>query len=530
MTTQISRVIVLTSDYNHATRRMVNALADDHGDVEFLVAVETRPFEFSRLLRNERRHLRRDGWRWILVRIGQVVGLVRNKIGGLLGGTRKTDQPASVPGHVAPANIAILDTLDLHSEQTLSDIGYFNPQLGISLGAPILKPALFEIPTLGTINLHQGKLPDYRGMPPAFWELTNGEELVGCSIHQVASALDQGAILVEDELRIKPHSTVGGLQLELNELSIFLLKTAFDELASGSARFVPQRPGGTTYRRPSLRQKSQLVRRNRSGLKAKQIVKNSVCWTYFHVLNKFAAVFRGKRNKQRVTVLLYHRVNDDLRDAVTVGIEQFDRHMQLISDHCDIVSIRDIVSGHIDRGSVRPIVAVTFDDGYADNYEIAAPILEKHNIPASFYVSTGKITTGASFEHDERRLGYGMPNMNWDQLRALRDRGFDIGSHTVSHINCAQSAPDVLADELEQSLAQIRDELGMADVHFAYPFGRRSDFNEEALAAVKNAGYSACLSAYDTYVDARVNRWNIPRVAIDHSFSDIAFLARVAGI
>src|SRR5262249_28366355 len=138
----------------------------------------------------------------------------------------------------------------------------------------------------------------------------------------------------------------------------------------------------------------------------------------------------------RVAVLLYHRVSDDARDNLTVGIEQFDRQMALVRKHCRVVSIDDVVTG---RGVVSgtPTVCITFDDGYLDNYLHAMPILLKHAIPAAFFVSTGIVGTERAFPHDLRRGNQNLPVMNWDQLREMRDRGFTIGSHSVSHIDCA---------------------------------------------------------------------------------------------
>jgi methionyl-tRNA formyltransferase len=56
----------------------------------------------------------------------------------------------------------------------------FAPDLGLSLAASILKESLFSIPHLLTLNLHKGRLPGYRGMPPAFWKLRNGSNVLRC--------------------------------------------------------------------------------------------------------------------------------------------------------------------------------------------------------------------------------------------------------------------------------------------------------------------------------------------------------------
>src|SRR4029453_7066169 len=77
----------------------------------------------------------------------------------------------------------------------------------------------------------------------------------------------------------------------------------------------------------------------------------------------------------RITGLLFHRVTDTVRDNLTVGIEQFDRQMQLLLEEFDVLTISEVIrTGRIDP-SGKPKVCVTFDDGYLDNYENAVPIL-----------------------------------------------------------------------------------------------------------------------------------------------------------
>src|SRR4029450_566813 len=98
-------------------------------------------------------------------------------------------------------NVHFMSVSDIHSESTLEAVRAFAPSLGLSLAAPILRESLFAIPELGTLNLHQGKLPEYRGMPPAFWELWNGADSVGCTVHLVDARLDTGAVVAETSVR-----------------------------------------------------------------------------------------------------------------------------------------------------------------------------------------------------------------------------------------------------------------------------------------------------------------------------------------
>src|SRR6185369_6522094 len=107
--------------------------------------------------------------------------------------------------------------------------------------------------------------------------------------------------------------------------------------------------------------------------------------------------------KPRITVVLYHRVNDTSRDNLTVGIEQFDRQMALLRQYCHPLSIEEVIAHQTIPRTDKPLVCVTFDDGYLDNYLNAAPILLRNQVPAAFFVSTHIVGSLNRFPHDIRR-------------------------------------------------------------------------------------------------------------------------------
>jgi len=213
-----------------------------------------------------------------------------------------------------------------------------------------------------------------------------------------------------------------------------------------------------------------------------------------------------------------------------VGIAQFDRQMALLREHCEPLSLAQVLSATAIPRSPRPLVAVTFDDGYLDNYLHAAPILLKHGVPAAFFVSTGLIGTQRRFPHDEKRGNPPIPTMSWSQLKELQARGFTIGSHSVSHIDCASAPRETVVAELHESRDQLRRNLGIADVAFAYPYGGKHHMTPERLSDVQASGYVGCLSAYGGSNIGSINPYNVLRRGIHWEFTEQAFLLECLGL
>ncbi|MGI9305293.1 MAG: polysaccharide deacetylase family protein [Gammaproteobacteria bacterium] len=271
------------------------------------------------------------------------------------------------------------------------------------------------------------------------------------------------------------------------------------------------------------------ARRQRPSRVARHAVKAGTLWGYSNLLRPLPRRYLGWMNRQRIVVLLYHRVNDELSDAVTVGVQQFDEQMEWVSKHCPLLDVTNLVRGPVARNTNRPLVAVTFDDGYLDNYENAVPILRRHSIPATFFVSTGMIGTNIGFAHDLDKLGYALPNMTWEQMRQMHDWGFTIGSHTVTHLNCAKRPIEEVRRELSESRDMLRKQLGLDEIVFAYPFGGETDITARVRELVKELGYVGCFSAHGGYIKGAVDPYDIPRVGISCNFTMAAFRARLEG-
>lgn len=250
----------------------------------------------------------------------------------------------------------------------------------------------------------------------------------------------------------------------------------------------------------------------------------------FHSYAVFHSIWRrATAAGTPISILLYHRVNDELRDSVTVGIRQFDEQMKWLSSHYDVCSVDDVIRGAV-RPSTRPIVGVTFDDGYLDNYTNAAPILRRHNVPCAFFISTGIVGTSRAFPHDLDKLGRAVPAMTWKHVEELHAQGFTIGSHTVSHANLAKASDEEALHELTASRNTLLQVLGVDRVALAYPFGKRADISAARIAMIRDLGYSACFSGYGGANRAEsLDLFDIKRMNVDYRFTLAALKARIEG-
>jgi peptidoglycan/xylan/chitin deacetylase (PgdA/CDA1 family) len=261
----------------------------------------------------------------------------------------------------------------------------------------------------------------------------------------------------------------------------------------------------------------------------RSVLKTAALWGYSNVYRPIPGLLRSVLSRQRIVVLLYHRVNDDYADSVTVGVRQFAQQMDYLQTHHIVVDLEDVLLGQVRRDASRPLIAITFDDGYRDNFDFAVPILLRHRLPATFFVSTGLVDTELAYPHDLEKLNQRVPVMSWRQLREMRNNGFKIGSHTVSHLNCAKAAISAVERELLSSRDCLLEQLGVEKVMFAYPFGGRDDITPAVLELVKAAGYIGCVSAYGGCVSGTIDPFSVPRMNINCNFSMVAFKAALQG-
>ena len=271
-------------------------------------------------------------------------------------------------------------------------------------------------------------------------------------------------------------------------------------------------------------------------------------------------------------ILMYHRVADVRVDPWDLAVHpaRFDEQMDVVSRTRMPVPI-DWLVGEISAGR-RPqkAVAVTFDDGYLDVLRAAKPVLEKHDVPATMFLTTG--TLGAPYGFwwdrlseavltvsaapDRMRLSFAevsardrhelhlalwrtirvlgptereravdevahalgtaelprAPVMNRDEVRELATGGLvTIGAHSVSHPSLPSLSDAEQQREMEESRNVVEDIVGEPVRRFAYPFG---DFDERAERLARTVGFDFAVSTLPGVAVSRRELFRLPRYAV----------------
>jgi len=301
--------------------------------------------------------------------------------------------------------------------------------------------------------------------------------------------------------------------------------------------------------------------------------------------------------RSNMTVLMYHRV---LEDADCVGYpfpslvmprSFFEAQVDYLADSACVLPVTEALrSGLRFTGDPKPVVCLTFDDGYADNAEIVAPLLEARGLRGTFYITAGSVGARKRLWYDEaaalwsslgpRKLyqriedetGTDMvrhstrdawiewlktiPNdrrerilarleaqadesaapcelMTRDQIRALTDRGHEIGAHTLSHPILTKMGPKERRAEIAGARELLQEWTGSEVAGFCYPNG---DFDAEVIEDVQAAGYSHACTTIPGRNSASTDQFRLLRIdvtpnavaASDGSFDTLGFRAEIS--
>jgi Polysaccharide deacetylase len=174
-----------------------------------------------------------------------------------------------------------------------------------------------------------------------------------------------------------------------------------------------------------------------------------------------------RRRARGATLLTYHRVDGGTSDELDLLAEQLTGQLDLlISGGHEVVSL-DAALDRLDAGDEGPTVVLTFDDGFADVFTSAWPLLRERKMPFAVYLAAGLVGGQMRWEGSEA-ASQGASALSWDQLAEMAETGLcTVGNHTWNH-----PGPDAVdVSQLDRCSDQIEARLGARPTHFAWTWG-----------------------------------------------------------
>ena len=282
-------------------------------------------------------------------------------------------------------------------------------------------------------------------------------------------------------------------------------------------------------------------------------------------------------SEAKLSILIFHRVhaNPDPLFPGEVDARRFSSICNWVRQWCQVLPLHDACRRLRDGCLPARAMAITFDDGYADNHDVAMPILRRHGLSATFFVATGFLDGGRMWNdtlieavrgsrHDsvdlpraalpgiqrmplvsvaDRRAAIDcliracrylpvlereaatlavagacaapLPNtlmMRSDQVQALAAQGMTVGGHTVNHPILARLPLHGARAEMAQGKARLEELLQQRVGLFAYPNGRPGeDFAPEHAKLAEELGFEAAFTTAWGVSDSRTDRFQLPR-------------------
>ncbi|MCP4365927.1 MAG: polysaccharide deacetylase family protein [Planctomycetes bacterium] len=196
-------------------------------------------------------------------------------------------------------------------------------------------------------------------------------------------------------------------------------------------------------------------------------------------------------HRDSLRVLCYHEINQEDVDAFEAQLLYYKGNYRLIT----LEQLLDIlVNGKKDYGRC---LAVTFDDGHKVNMSTAVPLLKKHAIPTCFFLNT-KLLSASDQEYRDLSVNAHQKEHEFvdaDEIRTLRDSGFEIGSHTHSHPAMSSISIEEAEEELSRSKEILEGIIGDKVKFFAFPYGGKSSISRSVLKVVGKY-YDAAFSTF----------------------------------
>ncbi|CAN5806878.1 N/A [soil metagenome] len=231
-----------------------------------------------------------------------------------------------------------------------------------------------------------------------------------------------------------------------------------------------------------------------------------------HLTAGVGAVERAVRRREATPrILCYHDVCDEPSDEWSVTIKQFGYQMELLARDYVPVRLERIVAWLSGAADLDPrSVAVTFDDGFADVADHAAPFMAANDVPGTAFVPAA-IVSGD--DPDSRYLPT-RPFMQWSAIEELAAAGWTIGSHSLNHPRLSDLSTEDARLQIAGSRTILEQRLQQPVDYLAYPYGTPGAVSARDRDLAREAGYRAGFMAMTGSLEPGQDLWSVRRAKV----------------
>jgi peptidoglycan/xylan/chitin deacetylase (PgdA/CDA1 family) len=346
--------------------------------------------------------------------------------------------------------------------------------LVIMLGELPLNPELLFIPRRGTARASQSEVAETKGFHIRVEHLSRGAQtplviaslMLPLQLYDGLLALTLKADLITDDLLVQTAKNLQtgdttNLSKETKDWIDRILSPYLNQVEPASVKNVQRAP---------IRQRCRAV--------WKLCIETLLLgWPAIVVRNWY----RSWRGLFPVVIVAHHLVTDRIH-RMGVSTETFWRQVRFLQRHYRIVSLSESIELLHSGVAEMPCVALTFDDGYGDNFVNLRAVAEETGIPVALFVATQSVEKHQGFQHDLAKGIRGFFPLTWEQIRYWsRSGGGEFGSHTQTHFDCGSTDRKKLEEEIVGSKNLMEHRLEEPVRFFAFPFGDRCNVSSEAM-------------------------------------------------
>ncbi len=248
-------------------------------------------------------------------------------------------------------------------------------------------------------------------------------------------------------------------------------------------------------------------------------------WRVLKMILKERIAF-GTPEKKKIPILMYHSISDATNPKFkqfTVSPKLFAEQMAYLHQHrYTPITVSQFVEAQNQEGAhlpERPVI-LTFDDGYADFYNEALPVLKQYGFTATLYVTTGFVNETSRWLQHEGETDRLM--LTWNQLQEISASGIECGGHTHSHPQLDTLSSAQVIHEIIQSKKVLEEHLGQKVTSFAYPFGY---YIANVRKQVQEAGYTSACAVKHAMSSEMTDPFTLARLMIKSDTTVDAFAA-----